>query len=341
MINRYKILATAAIFSIGIFTSLLSAQPVLTIDVGHSGPKVSPVFYGLMTEEINYSYDGGLYGELVRNRAFLDNPSQPDYWSLFLRNNSQGTMALDSQQPFNDAIPASLRLDASTATPDAPVGVSNEGYWGIPLMRGATYHASFYARTTNDSVGPLMVSIVSDGGKTVYARQSVPQLTNGWGHYEVDLKVGHWITPTTKTRLVLSVGHPGTVWFGFVSLFPPTWHDQPNGFRKDLLQMLIDMNPKFLRFPGGNYVEGDTIADRFDWKKTIGPIEQRHGHQGPWGYRSTDGMGLLEFLRWCEDMGAEPVLAVYAGYSLRGEHVNPGDDLEPFVQDALDEIEYV
>jgi alpha-N-arabinofuranosidase len=107
------------------------------------------------------------------------------------------------------------------------------------------------------------------------------------------------------------------------------------------MQLLVDLNPKFLRFPGGNYVEGDTIETRFDWKKTIGPLEERPGHQCPWGYRSTDGLGLLEFLEWCEDMKAEPVLAVYAGYSLKGAHVNPGTDLEPFVQDALDEIEYV
>jgi alpha-N-arabinofuranosidase len=103
----------------------------------------------------------------------------------------------------------------------------------------------------------------------------------------------------------------------------------------------VDLKPQFLRFPGGNYLEGDTVATRFDWKKTIGPLNERPGHRCPWGYRSTDGMGLLEFLIWCEDMGAEPVLAVYAGYSLGGAHVNPGPDLEPYVQDALDEIEYV
>jgi alpha-N-arabinofuranosidase len=107
------------------------------------------------------------------------------------------------------------------------------------------------------------------------------------------------------------------------------------------MQMLVDLHPAFLRFPGGNYLEGDTIETRFDWKKTIGPLEDRHGHQCPWSYRSTDGLGLLEFLEWCEDMKAEPVLAVYAGYSLKGVHVNPGTDLEPFVQEALEEIEYV
>jgi alpha-N-arabinofuranosidase len=107
------------------------------------------------------------------------------------------------------------------------------------------------------------------------------------------------------------------------------------------------LNPAFLRLPGGNYLEGDTVATRFDWKKTIGPLEGRPGHQGPWGYRSSDGMGLLEMLEWCEDLHMEPLLAVYAGYSLNRyknpnpERAAPGPALQPFVQDALDEIEYL
>jgi alpha-N-arabinofuranosidase len=101
------------------------------------------------------------------------------------------------------------------------------------------------------------------------------------------------------------------------------------------------MHPTFLRLPGGNYLEGDHINERFDWKKTIGPLVDRPGHRSPWRYHSTDGLGLLEYLEWCEDLKIQPVLAVYAGYSLLQEHVNPGGDLEPYVQDALDEIEYV
>ncbi len=107
------------------------------------------------------------------------------------------------------------------------------------------------------------------------------------------------------------------------------------------MEKLAAMHPAFLRFPGGNYLEGDHISERFEWKKTIGPLVDRPTHPSPWGYQSTDGMGLLEFLGWCEDLKMEPLLAVYAGYSLHGEHVNPGADLEPYVQDALDEIEYV
>ncbi len=107
------------------------------------------------------------------------------------------------------------------------------------------------------------------------------------------------------------------------------------------MQKMAEMKPSFLRLPGGNYLEGNTIAERFDWKKTLGETASSPGHRGPWGYRSTDGMGLLEYLEWCEDLHMQPVLAVFAGYSLRGEHIAPGPALAPFVQDALDEIEYV
>jgi alpha-L-arabinofuranosidase len=107
------------------------------------------------------------------------------------------------------------------------------------------------------------------------------------------------------------------------------------------MQLMAGLKPGFLRFPGGNYLEGETIAQRFEWKNTIGPISQRPGHESPWGYRSDDGLGLLEFLEWCEDLNMQPLLAVYAGYSLDGEFVSPGAALQPYVQDALDEIQYI
>jgi alpha-N-arabinofuranosidase len=126
-----------------------------------------------------------------------------------------------------------------------------------------------------------------------------------------------------------------------VSLFPPTFNNRPNGNRPDIMRILADFKPAFLRFPGGNYLEGNTIETRFDWKKTIGDIATRPGHMNDaWRYWSSDGMGLLEFLLWCEDLHMQPVLGVYAGYSLRQQRVKPGADLEPYVKDALDEIEY-
>jgi alpha-L-arabinofuranosidase len=311
----------------------------LTVDLQNPGIKVSPIFYGLMTEEINHSYDGGLYAELIQNRTFQDNAGKPLHWSL-LGGSSQANIALDQEDPVNTtAMPRSLRLDISSIEQGQRVGIANDGYWGIPVQPNTQYRASFYAKAGAGFSGPLAVEIQSRDGATVYASASVPQLDAQWKKYELTLKTGD-VQPTSDARFAILASSKGSVWFNLVSLFPPTFANRPNGNRIDLMQILADLHPAFLRLPGGNYLEGDTIAERFDWKKTIGDIAQRPGHQGPWRYRSSDGLGLLEFFDWCEDLHMQPLLAVYAGYSLRGQHADPGPALQPFVQDALDEIEY-
>jgi alpha-N-arabinofuranosidase len=320
--------------------SCLAGNPTFTIDASHPAGSVSPRLYGLMTGEINHSYDGGLYAELIRNRTFLDDAATPVHWSVVNDHDGDAVIALDLTNPCNDKLTASLRLTVTKAAKDQPAGVANSGYWGIPVHPNTRYRASLLAKADSSFSGPITLAIESEDGRGVYARQKFSGLTAEWRNFQLTLKTGK-VAPSAKAHFVITLDRPGTVWFGLVSFFPPTWNDRPNGLRKDLMQMLVDLNPKFLRFPGGNYLEGDTIETRFEWKKTIGPLEQRPGHPCPWGYRSTDGMGLLEFLEWCEDMHAEPVLAVYAGYSLKGVHVNPGADLEPFVQEALEEIEYV
>jgi alpha-L-arabinofuranosidase len=317
-----------------------AAAPIITIDASAPAGKVSPLLYGLMTEEINHSYDGGLYAELIRNRAFLDDGPSPAHWSAVHADGAAAAISLDPTQALNAAIGTSLRLDVTQASSGHPAGVANEGYWGIPVRPNTRYRASFFAKAAPGFTGPITAAIESEDGKTVYATGRVPRLTQTWKQYDVAL-TSSTVEPTAGARFILTADRPGTIWFTLVSLFPPTYRNQANGFRSDLLQMLIDMRPRFLRFPGGNYLEGDQIADRFEWKKTLGPLSERPGHMAPWGYRSTDGLGLHEFLLWAEDMNAEPVLAVYAGYSLKGAYVKPGRDLEPYVQDALDEIEYV
>jgi alpha-L-arabinofuranosidase len=314
--------------------------PTIAIDATSPSGKVSPLFYGLMTEEINHSYDGGLYAELVQNRAFLDDAQSPAHWSVVQSNDAAASIALDPGEPLNSAIRTSLRLDVTKASTASPAGVANEGYWGIPVKPNTRYRASFYAKAAAGFNGPIAVAIQSNDGRTTYATARVAGVTQSWKQYEVTLQTRS-TAPTTAARYALTVDRPGKIWLSVVSLFPPTFNDQSNGFRADIMQMMVDMKPKFLRFPGGNYLEGDQIADRFEWKKTLGPVSERPGHMAPWGYRSSDGLGLYEFLLWSENMNAEPVLAVYAGYSLKGVHVNPGPDLEPYVQDALDEIEYV
>ena len=224
-------------------------------------------------------------------------------------------------------------------TTTSPAGVENDGYWGIPVRPNTIYSGSFYAKT--DSPGlPVTVSLENDQTGVVAATATVTGLTGDWKHYTYTLKTGA-VPVSSNNHLILTIPQPATVWLDLVSLFPPTYHDRPDGNRIDIMDKLAAMHPKFLRLPGGNYLEGEHIADRFDWKKTIGPWVDRPTHMSPWRYRSSDGMGLLEFLEWCEDLKMEPVLAVYAGYSLAQEHVDPGPALEPYVQDALDEIEYV
>ena len=324
---------------IAIATGLV-AGPSFTIDATHPAGKVSPKLYGLMTEEINHSYDGGLYAELISNRAFLDDAKSPANWSVVKDNASAATIALDPATPLNDKLPTSLRLTVTQATKDHPAGVANSGYWGIPVHPKTEYRASLWARAKAGFSGPLTVSIVSNDGRTTFSSAKISGLTSEWKKFEVTFKTGN-VTPTAQARFAITLDQPGTVNLGLVSLFPPTWNKRPNGLRKDIMQMLVDLNPKFLRFPGGNYLEGNKIDERFPWQRTLGPIEDRPGHWCNWGYRSSDGMGLLEFLEWCEDMHAEPVLALYAGYSLEQERVKAGPDLEPFVKEDLDEIEYV
>ncbi|BCM93616.1 extracellular exo-alpha-L-arabinofuranosidase [Abditibacteriota bacterium] len=310
----------------------------LSVDISKVRAQVSPLLYGLMTEEINHAYDGGLYGELLQNRTFQDNAEKTPHWSL-VRDGGTGSMSLDSSQPASAALPKSLKLQITDAK-NGRVGVSNDGYWGVPIRPQTRYTASFWARVSPDWKGPLTVELESADGKTRYAGATVKVAGTDWKKYTVTLSTGQ-VAATTDGRFTLSSRGSGTIWLNLVSLFPPTYKNRPNGNRVDLSEKMAAMKPQFLRFPGGNYLEGNTIAERFDWKKTLGPLENRPGHMGPWGYRSTDGMGLLEFLGWCDDLNMEPVLAVYAGYSLRGDHIAPGPELEPFVQDALDEIEFV
>jgi alpha-N-arabinofuranosidase len=361
-LNHLKHTPVASVFIL-LAASLLPAQtsrPVsLQIRADQITAKMPPTFHGLMTEEINYAFEGGLYAELIRNRNFKEsvperrnrqNPSQSTpakgvqelvHWSLVQERGGAGSMQLDTATPLNAAVPASLKLTVSQAAGDQRVGVANDGFWGIPVKPNTTYKAMFYAKADAGFTGGVTLSIVSNDGASVSATAQVPKLTASWKKYEVTLQTGNG-KPTSTNRFLLTTNRPGTLWFGFVSLFPPTYKNRPNGFRPDLMELLAAMKPEFLRFPGGNYLEGNTFDTRFNWKQTIGPVEERPGHMNDaWGYWSSDGMGLLEYLAWCEDLNMEPVLAVFAGYSLRGQKVKPGPALDPFIQEALEEIEYL
>ena len=335
-------------------------MPVLRIDAGKVAGTVSPMLYGLMTEEINFSYEGGLYAELIRNRTFKAdavvsrvNPdtyeagkylpvafkpdTQPRFWTAI----GGASIVLDTSNPLNEFLNVSLKLDASSATAATPAGIANGGYWGIPVKPKTVYRVSFFAKAAAGFTGPVSVSIESADGKTVFAAAEISGLTAEWKKFEAKLETKD--VPACKENVFkLTTKTPGTLWLQNVSLFPPTYKNRANGNRVDLMELLAGMKPKFLRFPGGNYLEGNAFNQRFNWKETIGPVERRPGHPSPWGYWSTDGLGLLEFAEWCEDLDMEPVLGVFAGYALGGGGVvAAGPKLEPYVQEALEEIEYL
>jgi alpha-N-arabinofuranosidase len=342
-INAIEIIPQTAAKTSAVTPAGANAAVTLDVDVNKPGVSIPKTFYGLMTEEINHSYDGGLFAELIQNRTFQDpsprgrttSPQKlPTHWSLI----GDGTASLDRNDPVNPAVPFSLRLDLSGKT----VGVANDGYWGIPVRPNTTYTASFYAKGGGGFAGPVTASIVLDEGNVSVAKADTRPLNSSWQKYTVTLATGREAPTTAKAQFVLSTSGRGSVSFSLISLFPPTYQNTPGGLRPDLMKLMADMHPAFIRLPGGNYVEGSTFDTRFNWKQMIGPAEQRPGHMGCWGYRSSDGFGLPEYLLWCKQLNAEPVLAVFAGYVLSGKHVEAGSpEMAQYTQEALEEIEYV
>lgn len=316
-----------------------TAPAELTIDTARVVHPVSPSLYGLMTEEINHSTDGGLYAELVQNRNFNTSWDGESPWDLVRRGSATAKKAIDKTSGPTAGLTYSMRLDIADASPGNEVGLTNPGYWGYGVKPQTSYSGSFYARVAAD-LGPVTVRLINNRTGVVQAEAIVPVAAGGWAQHRFTLTTGA-VTPSADNHLELTVAHPGTLWIQFVSLMPPTYKGRANGNRIDLMERMAALHPKFLRMPGGNFLEGMKVADWYDWKKTVGPVVDRPGHDGAWFYRSSDGLGLLEYLEWCEDLGIEPILAVYAGYSLNGEHVAVGKDLEPYVQSALDEVEYV
>ncbi len=336
----------------------------ITIDLAHPGLPLSPDMYGIFFEDINHAADGGLYAELIQNRDFEYNrppedmrwiddstvinprgwkeryrrPDDLHAWSLVLEGKVAASMHLDTRQPSNAVNPQSMRFEV-TRLERGRAGVANEGYWGIPVKKGASYHLSFWARKDDRSGGTLTATLESRSGQT-YASHEITGLSGTWGRFDATFICG---ADDPQARFVLSAGSVGTVWLDIVSLFPAeTWKNRPNGLRPDLARMLADMRPSFLRFPGGCVVEGATLENRIQWKRTVGDIAGRPGHWNLWGYRATDGIGFHEFLQLCEDLGAQAMYVVNVGMSCqgRGGMVAPKDQLGDFLQETLDALEY-
>lgn len=307
----------------------VQSQAEWTVYCNQPTIKVSPDLFGIFFEEINCAGDGGLYAELVRNRSFEDAP-RPDHWSA----PAGGTISLDSAQPATSFNQKSLKVEVNVPG-SAGYPVSNEGYWGMGIERGKSYRLSFRCRAASPMPQGLTLNLESSTG-AVLATSKVSPKIGGWNEYKATLRA---TKSDPKAKLVLRARDKGTYWLDMVSLFPSdTFKGRANGMRPDLAKKLNDLKPSFLRFPGGCWVEGDTMALSQRWKQTVGAQIERRTQPNIWRYMSTNGMGYHEYLQLCEDLGAAPMFVINCGMSHK--EVVPMDKMDEYVQDALDAIEY-
>eukprot|EP01121_Diplochlamys_sp_Union-15-3_P009544 TRINITY_DN25_c0_g1_i1.p1 TRINITY_DN25_c0_g1~~TRINITY_DN25_c0_g1_i1.p1 ORF type:complete len:787 (-),score=132.01 TRINITY_DN25_c0_g1_i1:79-2439(-) len=303
----------------------------------------------------NTSDDGGKCAEPKYNLWLLQGATDNDFkkratfsvessnfdainpWKLIEEGSAVGGFVLDSTLPLNNITKYSVKITAqSYKTASDSIGIYNPGYWGISVTSSASYDLSFYARGDSQFLenGKIVVSLESSDGSRVYARDSVI-VGSSWKQYKISLTSSG---TDSNARFTARLSSEGTIWLTFVSLFPKTWNNQPNGLRVDLAEMLYELNPSFVRFPGGTYILGTDMADAYQWKETIGPLEERPGHYGFWGYWVDDGLGYYEYLVMCEQLGAAPLFVSNIGLSTSNQI--PVNQLEPWIQDALDAIEF-
>ena len=278
-----------------------AASATLTVQAGQPGVTISSNLFGVFFEEISSAGDGGLYAELVRNRSFEDNTNNPDYWTFVTSGTAAGTMSLDTSLPLSPSNRISLSLALTNGA--GTVGAANSGYWGIPISSGASYNLGFYARCSSNFQSSIIASLESSNGYVVYVASSVTGLTTGWQHFTVTLTSG---ASDPAARLVLRIFQPGTVWLDFVSLFPAqTFMNRSNGLRPDLANLLVNLRPSFVRFPGGAWVDGAGVPNFYNWEVTVGNLSDRQPRWDLWGYMVDNGLGYHEYLQMCEDLGAE------------------------------------
>lgn len=344
--KKITTLIVATLFCINV-----SAQKTTKIDVDATKPLVviQPTMYGIFFEDINFAADGGLYAELIKNRSFeFEYPWMawkhlPEAETRF---NLVNELTIFNNARENAANPRIVRVDKRDATKD--IGLQNEGFDGIGIKKGEKYDFSAFARLKKGDIS-LLVELINSKNQII-------------GSTTVALKNATWtkvegvITATetdSKCKVNVIFKGGGQLDIDMISLFPQeTWKGRKGGLRKDLVQLLADLKPGFVRFPGGCIVEGRTLAERYQWKKTVGKVENRQQLVNRWNmefqhrpapdYYQTFGIGFFEYFQLCEDIGATPLPILSCGLACQfnSSETTPLEELEPFVQDALDLIEF-
>ncbi len=316
----------------------------IEVQVDQPGAKINPAMWGIFFEDINFGADGGLYAELVKNRGF-EFPDALMGWSKLSPSKARGQLSLHSESPFSPANPHYLRLESEGQD---LFGVANEGFRGMGVKAGEAYNFSAQIRNVSGSPA-LRIELYSSDG----ALLDTVKLEKFSGDWKKVTAVLHPKDTDAKAKLYVLVDGQGAVDLDFISLFPDhTWKHRPGGLRADMVQSLAELHPGFMRFPGGCIVEGSELNKRYQWKKTIGPVEERELLINRWNYEflhrpapdyfQSFGLGFLEFFQLCEDIGAEPLPILSCGIACQfnsGE-LCPLDQLDPYIQDALDLIEF-
>ena len=316
----------------------------IQVDFKKNGVEIQKTMYGIFFEDINYGADGGLYAELVKNRSF-DFPQPFLGWSTF------GKVEIKKDGPFENN-PNYVRLSYSGHS-DKHTGLENEGFFGIAVKQNNEYRFSVWSRKVSNENAGIRIELI-DEESNIITSQKLDVNSSDWKQYELILKPNR---NYAKSRLRIFLTSKGGIDLEHVSLFPvDTWKGRKNGLRKDLAQALYDLKPGVFRFPGGCIVEGTDLNTRYQWKNSIGPVENRKLNENRWQYTFTNrffpdyyqsyGLGFFEFFQLSEDIGAEPLPVLSCGLACQFQnkdehaHAGVGAELDPYIQDALDLIEF-
>jgi len=324
------------------------------------GKKISPDLFGLFFEDINYSADGGLYAELIQNRSFEYNPTEQrewnpfSFWEYITPGFSYGKISVETTTPVHPDNPHYVVLDIEHVgnetkhTGKSGVGLRNSGFEGIVIKAGDKYNFSVFARQLSKEPISISISLQNRKGQ-ILAESSCTTSSKEWKNYSASL------TPTVgndSATLVVLATTEGKLALDVVSLFPEkTFKNRTNGMRADLAQVLADMKPRFMRFPGGCLVHGDGLGNMYRWKNTIGSVETRKEQRNIWGYHQTTGLGYFEYFQFCEDIGARPLPVLPAAVSCQnsggtwsiggtGQKALPIAEMKDYIQEVLDLIEW-
>lgn len=348
-------------------------EATIRIDLARRGADIPASMYGIFFEEINHAGDGGLYAELIQNRGFEDssvpegytvkgdrifppadrtnhltgarphpdlsfrwNPDPIPAWRFEQLEGSGASAELTREYPLNEASPTALKV---TLPEKGRIALSNCGFWGMNIEKGKGYYLRMNTSNGNRFEGRAILKLVAEDGTELCNRPLAIDPDRTWCEYTGQLTA---TGSDPHARFVIELEGTGTLLLDYVSLFPETFRNRINGLRKDIAQTLEALHPAFVRWPGGCIVEGIDLSNRIEWKKTIGDPKNRPGIYDTWGYRATMGFGYHEFLQFCEDIGATGMFVCNAGIGCQGRVGDAcrEEDLDAFIQDALDAIDY-